>query len=223
MIILMLMWMKMIMLIIDYQCWWWWFSGDLLLCFHAPRGLSNQCNRLQSFRFQDNHDHDYDQHKVLSGYFNPLKSWIYDIGPSVISAAMGILWMSSTLWNSDSGLCRIVVSTLSEAQAVQVFNHLRTITIMNMLKIISIISNWWLWSGMKSWRMVSSGVGLNLITLAVSCFIFWPSIIKISVPINLAVSFFIFWAIGVAIHHNNQHDNINQSQHQWDRPWAQLW
>jgi len=24
--------------------------GDLLLCFHAPRGLSNQCNRLQSFR-----------------------------------------------------------------------------------------------------------------------------------------------------------------------------
>ena len=113
MIILRLMWMKMIMLIIDYQCWWWWFSGDLLLCFHAPRGLPNQCNRLQSFRFQDNHDHDYDQHKVLSDYSNPLKSRIYDIGPSVISAAMGILWMSSTLWNSDSGLCRIDVSTLS--------------------------------------------------------------------------------------------------------------
>ena len=46
-------------------------------------------------------------------------------------------WMS--LWNSDSELCRIVVSTLSEAQAVQVFNHLRTITIMNMLKIISFL------------------------------------------------------------------------------------
>ena len=59
---------------------------------------------------------DYDQHKVLSGYFNPLKSWIYEMGPSVISAVLGILWMSSTLWNSDSGLCRIDVSTLSEVQ-----------------------------------------------------------------------------------------------------------